>query len=164
MIKALRSNLARSRVNFTGQVLAVALSSCVVAAQTLPNFSGTWEQITSSDPLITGQELTAVQTTTTLAVGHPSPKGGHQIVYNLDGSEARSTLMNIQSVAKVTIQGDKLTIARTDHYPDGRIRENTQVWSLDSAGNLVIDSADGTKGEPATVRKVVYKKRQLIKG
>jgi len=164
LIKSLRSNIARGRVNFAGQGLAVALSSCVVAAQTLPNFSGTWEQITSSDPLITSQELTAVQTTTTLTVGHPSPKGGHQFVYNLDGSEVRSTLMNIQSVARVTIQGDKLTIARTDNYPDGRIRENTQVWSLDSAGNLVIDSADGTKGGPPTVRKVVYKKRLLIKG
>ena len=143
----------------------VAILICVrpAGAQTTPNFSGTWEQVSSSDPTITDQTQTVVQTLTTLTVGHPSPRGGHKFVYKLDGSESRSTLMNIESVAKISVQGDRLTISRIDTYPDGRIRENRQVWSVDPTGNLVIESTDGLKGGVTTTREVVYKKRVPVK-
>ena len=69
-----------------------------------------------------------------LTYGHASSGGGHKFVYKLDGSENHSTLMNIRSVARVSVDGDKLTISRVDTYPDGRVRENTQVWSINATG------------------------------
>jgi hypothetical protein len=103
------------------------------------------------------------QTPTTLTIGHDSGMGGHNFVYKLDGSENRSTLMNIESTARVSVDADKLTINRVDEYPDGRIRETTQVWTLDSEGNLVIEGIDVTRGETPIARKLVYKKRVLLK-
>ena len=50
-------------------------------------------------------------------------------------------------MANVSVKGDTLTIARVDKYPDGRIRENTQVWSLNAEGNLVIEATDGLRSE-----------------
>jgi hypothetical protein len=154
---------SKNRRRLLGLSFGFCLSPAFAAAQVGPNLSGTWEQISSSDPAITGQEQTVIHTPTTLTVGHPSPRGGHKFVYKLDGTESRSTLMNIESVARVSVERDKLTIARIDTYPDGRIRENTQIWSLDPAGNLVIQSTDGLKGGTSTARKLVYKKRTLTK-
>ena len=89
--------------------------------------------------------------------------GGHRFVYKLDGSENHSTLMNIASTARVSVDADKLTINRVDKYPDGRIRETTQVWTLDTEGHLVIEGTDGMRGETPIARKLVYKKRVLLK-
>ena len=142
----------------------IALCAASVSAQTgLPNFSGTWEPISVSDPLATAAVQTVRQTETVLTVGHDSSMAGHKFVYKLDGSENHSTLMNIESTARVSVDGNKLTINRVDAYPDGRIRENRQVWSLDPKGNLVIEATDGTRGETTITRKLVYKKRLLSK-
>ena len=132
------------------------LAATLAVAQTGPNFSGTWEPIGSPS---SGTVQTVVHTKDTLTLGHASEHAGHKFVYKTDGSENRSTLMQVESVARVTVTADGLTIARVDKYPDGRIRENRQVWSLDPAGNLVIESTDGLKGEPPTTRKQVYRKR-----
>jgi hypothetical protein len=154
---------AHTRLALVALSVGIILCSVSAGAQDLPHFSGTWEQIGSSDPAITNQEQTVVHSPTALTIGHPSPRGGHKFLYKLDGTESRSTLMNIESVASVSVHGDKLTISRIDTYPDGRIRENTQVWSLDPGGRLVIESTDGLKGAIPATRKVVYKKRALLK-
>ena len=142
-----------------GIVLCVGIAS----AQNVPNFSGTWEPLRSSDPTATMAVQTVRQTETTLTIGHDSAMGGHKFIYKLDGSENRSTLMNIESTAKVSVASDTITITRVDQYPDGRVRDTTQVWSLDAAGNLVIEGTDGTRGETPINRKLVYKKRVLSK-
>jgi len=135
----------------------------VTAAQPRPNFSGTWEPIGVPEATASAQVQTVVHTKDTLTLGHRSEHDGHKFAYKTDGSENRSTLMNVESVATVTVTPDGLTIARVDKYPDGRIRENRQVWTLDPAGNLVIESTDGLKGEPPTTRKQVYKKRAIAR-
>ena len=140
-----------------GLSLGLALGACLAAAQGKPNFSGTWE------PIQGGAVQTVAHTKDTLRIGHESEGGGHAVAYKTDGSENHSTLMNIKSVAIVSIKGDTLTIARVDNYPDGRIRENTQVWSLDAEGHLVIESKDGLKGEVPTTRRTTYRKRALLK-
>ena len=155
-----RSN---SRPRWVFGLLGVVLCAQLLSAQTPPNFSGTWEPVRSSDPVGTMAVQTIRQTATTLTIGHDSGMGGHKFVYRLDGSENYSTLMNIESRARVSLDTDKLTINRVDEYPDGRIRETTQVWSLDSDGNLVIDGTDRTRGETPIARKLVYRKRVLLK-
>jgi hypothetical protein len=101
-----------------------------------------------------------------LTIGHAASGGGHKFVYRTDGSENPSTLEShlslITSLAKVSVKGDARTIARVDKYPDGRIRENTQVWSLNAAGNLVIESTDRLRGEAPATRTHVYKKLVLL--
>ena len=138
--------------------LAVGLTLCtsITAAQGKPNFSGTWE------PIDGGPVQTVTHANDKLTIGHASEGGGHGFVYKTDGTENHSTLMNIKSVAVVTVNGDTLTIARVDNYPDGRVRENTQQWSLDAEGRLVIESKDGLKGETPATRKTTYKKRGIL--
>ena len=147
--------------------VGVTLSAGLAAVQTLPNFSGTWEPVSSSDPTAPGTTQTVSHTNGTLTIGHASSGDGHKFVYKTDGSENHSALEShgsqIVSVTMVSAKGDTLTLARVDKYPDGRIRENTQVWSLDSAGNLVIEATDGLRGDAPVTRKNVYKNRVLLK-
>ena len=143
-------------------IAGLALCAGFAGAQTTPDFSGTWEPVELSENAISAAVQTVSHTATTLTYGHASSGGGHKFVYKLDGSENHSTLMNIRSVAKVSLGGDRLTISRIDTYPDGRIRENTQVWSIDVTGHLVIDSTDGLKGEKPVARRFVYKKERVL--
>lgn len=142
-----------------GLTVAILVCARVAGAQPAPNFSGTWDPVKADPPGLGGATQTVIHTDTTLTLGHASAGGGHRFVYKLDGSPNHSTLMNVKSVATASVDRGKLTIARVDHYPDGRIRENRQVWSLDSAGNLVIEGTDGLRGETPTTRKTTYKKR-----
>ena len=148
---------------FVGLSLGLALGACLAAAQGTPDFSGTWEQIGAAGGNTSGIVQTVVHKDGTLTLAHASEGGGHRFVYKTDGSESLSTLMDVKSVATVTVKGDALTMVRLSTYPDGRIRENTQVWSLDAEGHLVIESKDGLRGEAPTARKTVYKKRVLLK-
>ncbi len=143
-------------------IAAIALCAGFAGAQTPPDFSGTWEPVELSETAFSAAVQTVSHTATALTYGHASSGGGHKFVYKLDGSENHSTLMNIRSVAKVSVDGDKLTISRVDTYPDGRVRESTQVWSIDATGHLVIDSTDGLKGEKPVARRVVYKKKRIL--
>jgi hypothetical protein len=147
---------------FVGLSVGLALCASMALAQNRPDFSGTWEPIGSA-----GGNSGLVQTVThkdgTLTLAHASEGGGHRFVYKTDGSENHSTLMDAKSVATVTVKGDALTMVRVSTYPDGRIRENTQVWSLNAEGHLVIESKDGLRGETPAVRKTVYKKRVILK-
>lgn len=146
-----------------GLSIGLALCASIVAAQSRPDFSGTWEPVGSAGGSTSGVVQTVIHKDGTLTLGHASEGGGHRFVYKTDGSENHSTLMDVKSVATVTVNGDVLTMVRVSTYPDGRIRENTQVWSLDSEGHLVIESKDGPRGEAPTTRKTVYKKRVLLK-
>ena len=155
--------MARARKLLFIALSIAALWASVASAQTGPNFSGTWEPVGLPEATASAQVQTVVHTKDTLTLGHRSEHDGHKFAYKTDGSENRSTLMNVESVATVTVTADGLTIARVDKYPDGRIRENRQVWTLDPAGNLVIESTDGLKGEPPTTRKQVYRKRTVAR-
>ena len=143
-------------------IAGIALCAGFAGAQTTPDFSGIWEPVELSENAISAAVQTVSHTATTLTYGHASSGGGHRFVYKLDGSENHSTLMHIQSVARVSVDGDKLTISRVDTYPDGRVRESTHVWSLDPSGHLVVDSTDGLKGEKPVARRVVYKKKRVL--
>ena len=103
-----------------------------------PDFSGTWEPVELSETAFSAAVQTVSHTATALTYGHASSGGGHKFVYKLDGSENHSTLMNIRSVAKVSVDGDKLTISRVDTYrtvASGRAPRSGQsmppaIWSL----------------------------------
>jgi hypothetical protein len=139
--------------------VAILFCALILNAQAKPNFSGKWVSIGPADAPI-GLQQTITQDATTLTVGHASEGGGHKVVYRLDGSENSFTTADVHSVARAWWNKDKLEIHRVDNYPDGRVRQNQQVWSLQPNGNLVIESTDGLVGETPTERRTIYKKGQ----
>jgi len=100
--------------------------------------------------------MTVTQTATTLTVERTAGENKNDTVYKLDGTESvnKQTMqgneVEIKSTAK--FDGPKLTIVTKSPAPDGTVRENTAVWTMEG-GNLVIENtnARGTQ-------KRVYKK------
>ena len=151
------------RVVSAGFVVGI-LWAGLAGAQT-PNFSGTWESIASAEAK-DSEVLRVTQTKDTLSARYAVPgsivhNNGVSVsfVYKTDGSANHSTLMDVASVVTVTSKDGQLTLLSVSKYPDGRIRDTTQVWSLDGAGNLVIETKDGLRGEAPERRKQVYRKR-----
>jgi len=156
--------LSRIRVAFASLLIGI-LWAGLAGAQT-PNFSGRWEPVGSPDA--PDSNLTLItHTTDRLSIRDScvSIRGGHYggprmlSVYKMDGSENRSTRMDVESVATATMKDGRLTIVTVSKYPDGRIYDTTEVWSLDSAGDLVIETWDGLRGVAPNSRKQVYRKR-----
>ena len=155
--------MGRMRGATTAGLLIGMLWASLAGAQT-PNFSGTWEAIDSADAK-DPEVLTVTQTKDTLIARYAVPaslshNNGVSVrsVYKTDGSENHSTLMDVESAVTVTSKNGQLTLVSVSKYPDGRIRETTQVWSLDAGGNLVIETRDGLRGEAPESRKQVYRR------
>ncbi|HXT70499.1 MAG TPA: hypothetical protein VN700_12120 [Vicinamibacterales bacterium] len=153
---------------WTSALALIVAAMTTVAAQTKPNFSGSWTRATG--PIITGdgggggrlggggmalgQEFTATQDEKTLAVVQKLPKGGEiKSVYKLDGSKTSNPIVNsggrhdglvstdqaAYRVSKVTWDGDRLVVTTTSSL--GRtVVESRQTWSLDASGALTIES------------------------
>ncbi len=100
--------------------------------------------------------MTVTQTATTLTVERTAGENKTVTVYKLDGTESvnKQTMQGneVEIKSTATFDGPKLTIVTKSPAPDGTVRENTAVWTMDG-GNLVIEStnARGTQ-------KRVYKK------
>ena len=143
------------------------VSGAVVLAQqpptppVKPNFAGTWVQQLPAQGA--GSEQVIKQTDKTLTISHASEGDGHQMVYNLDGTEAQSTMqshgMAIVTVSKVTWNGNRMTITSTSTYEPGRVLDQTMVWSIDDKGQLVIDHTAAMTGLPVETTQIVYRKK-----
>jgi hypothetical protein len=145
----------------------VAAVSCLVAAlaaQQRPNFSGRWVQESPADGA--GQEQIVKHDATTLSTEHGSEGGSHRAVYELDGTTSRNAIgshgSEIITESQASWQDDRLTIASTTTYPDGRRRLATEVWSLDAAGKLVIVFKETIDGKSTSDVKLVYVKRPRV--
>lgn len=142
--------------------LTVILVLGVVShAQTRPNFSGHWVQISPEDGA--GAEQFIKHDATTLATAHDSEGGGHNVTYTLDGSEQRTTMAShdsqIVTISRATWQGNTLVITASTTYPDGRKMTGNDTWSIDAEGHLVIDLDRTLAGQPIKM-KLVHKKIQ----
>ncbi|HXG55227.1 MAG TPA: hypothetical protein VNJ03_07580 [Vicinamibacterales bacterium] len=164
----------------TGLMAAAILSVASMAFAQTPDFSGTWTVDASAMPApmapatppatppagapagrgggrgMMAGPMTVTQTATTLTVARTAGENKIVTVYKLDGTESvnKQTMqgneVEIKSMAK--FDGRKLSIVTKTPAPDGTMRENTAVWTMDG-GNLVIETtnARGTQ-------KRVYKK------
>jgi hypothetical protein len=143
----------RTRNALTAAGLAVLLGTAL-AAQQKPNFSGTWAPADGK-----GREQVVEHTATSLAIGDPESRGGRRFVYKLDGTETRNVTPShagdIVTVSKVSWDGNRIVLSSTTSYPDGRRRDDRQVWSLDAEGRLLVEH---TRGGTAPT-KSVYTKR-----
>jgi len=143
---------------------SVAFALAAPAAQQRPNFSGRW--VLESPREDAGQEQIVRHDATWLSTEHGSEGGGHRAVYKLDGTTSRTVITSHGSETVTTSQAswkdDRLTIASTTMYPDGRRRHATEVWSLDAAGKLVIEFKETIDGKPRADVMLIFVKRKPI--
>ena len=154
-------------------VAALAFIAATVIAQAPPSFAGKWTLV--ADPNAApagggrggmgglGQEATIVQDTGSLTITRTTPVGTFTSTYKLDGSESKNTLnMNgnaIEQVSKAKWDGGKLLVNTTMNF-NGNPVEVSMVMSLDTAGNLVVDTTrpDFQGGGAPITTKMTYKK------
>lgn len=150
-------------------VAALAFIAATVIAQAPPSFAGKWTLV--ADPNAApgggigglGQEATIVQDATSLTITRTTPVGTFTSTYKLDGSESKNTLnMNgnaIEQVSKAKWDGGKLLVNTTMNF-NGNPVEVSMVMSLDTAGNLVVETTrpDYQGGGAPITTKTTYKK------
>lgn len=94
---------------------------------------------------------------------HGSEGGEHNLEFILDGKEHRSTMAShgseIVTLYTATWKGDRLTIVSKSTYPNGNVLDQTQVWSMDAKGQLIIDLTEASTGRPKTSMQIVHKKQ-----
>ena len=141
--------------------LVVCSAAVAMAAQSKPDFTGTWIIVSPAEGA--GQEQEVRHTATTLSKGHASSGDGHHATYKLDGTESRNEITShgepIVTLSKALWDGDKVVITNATTYPDGRKLESKETWSLDSTGRLVIEMSMTMPGMPTQSMTVVHKKK-----
>ena len=141
--------------------LVAASAVAVVAAQQRPNFSGRWVRVNPEEGA--GIEQIVRHEGDVLTTGHGASGGGHHgATYRLDGSENRNVITShgseIVTISTATWSGPELTIVSATTYPDGRRLRQTQVWSIDTEGRLIVQLTERADGqEPVTLRIVLRK-------
>jgi len=148
-------------------VFILAIGSTSLIAQVRPNFTGNW---TVADPsaggvMYLGVAFTAKQEDSTLTVT-PTIHEVHvgetpeqlKAVFNLDGSQSKNPLNRraLNRDSSVTWGGGRLVITITTSDANN-VSTQTQTWSLDASGNLVVDAVLTYQGKSTTSR-AIYKK------
>jgi hypothetical protein len=154
-------------------VATLVIAGASMSAQSKPSFAGKWTMVLDPNAAAAaggrgrgmagglGPELTAIQDEKTLTITTNNPQLGElKTVYNLDGSESKNPInfggQTVDRVSKAKWDGAKLVITTTVSF-NGNPAETIQTWSLDSSGNLVVESSSNITGTPTTT-KVTYKK------
>jgi hypothetical protein len=144
--------------------LAVVLVELHAAAQTRPDFSGTWIPVETTSVRTCNGSLNVTQDARTLRVASTAPAARPE-VYNFDGTEARQsfadtpavaaprpgswTVNTLRSVTRAAWNGDRLVAVThvstrmiwPGNGPGEFDLENTfrRTFSLDASGRLVLD-------------------------
>ena len=164
------------RIISVGTIAMLAFGMNDLVAQVRPNFTGNW---TNADPkaaasaegiMYLGFAFTAEQDDKTLVVTptihqvHRSERPEQlRAVFNLDGSESKNPLIIhrdhlgvVDRTSRVRWDGDKLVLttktADENHGPS-----QTQTWSLDASGRLIVDAIFTYRGN-STTSQATYKK------
>jgi hypothetical protein len=149
----------------------LALAASVLLAQTPPNFAGKWTLVPDTSATAgggrgmggLGQTATIVQDANTLTITRTTQMGEITSTYKLDGTESKNTI-NIQGNAMDQLSTAKwdagtLKIHTTMSFQGNPI-ETSMALSLDSSGNLVVESTrpDFQGGGAPVTTKMTYKK------
>ena len=133
-------------------IAALALSLANVSAQTPTNLAGKWTKLAGQNEFSgLGQEVTIAQDAKTLTVTVITPEGniGSKRAYNLDGTDSKNTVslrsnqqwFSTELVSKVKWDAGKLVITTTLNF-NGHATDSFQTFSIDSTGNLVVESSE----------------------
>ena len=143
-------------------LVAMTLAAAQVSAQPQKrtDFSGQWIQLTPAAG--EGGKQIIKQTDTQLTMHHDSEGSGHSMVFNLDGTDARSSLtshgLELVTVSKAAWTDGKLTITSKTTYSPERVMDQTMVWSIDEKGQFVIDLTQKMTGREIEKQTIVHKK------
>jgi len=142
----------------------LAFSICIVGAvfaQQRPNFTGKWIAISPADA--GGGAQTITHTEAKLSIVHGAEGTDHNLEFILDGKEHRSVMpthgSEIVTLYTATWNGNRLTMLSKSTYPNGNVLDQTQIWSLDAKGQLIIDLTETSTGRPKSTMQIVHKKQ-----
>ena len=149
---------------------AVAVMASSAFAQAKPNFAGTWFIVVDSAAQAQaqaaaagggggggggrggrggggmGQMFAAAQDDKMLTITRTQGENEIKMVYNLDGSESKNTMPGrggnpgMEQVSKATWEGNNLVITRSQPMQDGAMTTIRQIWTVDAAGYLWLET------------------------
>lgn len=153
--------MAHARTAVGLAALVTGLSCLQVLAAQKPDFSGTWVAVSPQD--VAGSEETITQDATTLTRGAPSTGGSQGTRYTLDGSPTRSVIRSrgqeVVTISRASWDQNRLVINESTTYPDGRVRKQRSILSLDADSHLVIEVEETMDGKPSRKAQMVMKRR-----
>ena len=153
--------MAHGRMALSLAALLTCLPLLPLRAAQKPDFSGTWVAVSPQEAV--GSEESITQDATTLTRGHPSSGDGHTARFTLDGSPTRNVVRShgreIVTISRASWDDSRLVINESTTYPDGRVRKQRSVMSLDAGGQLLIDVEEMVDGKPSPRRQVVMKRK-----
>jgi hypothetical protein len=107
-----------------------------------------------------GQRPVVTQDAKTLTVVTMLPSGELKSVYQLDGSESKNPIrildLTIDRVSTVKWDGPRLLFNTTMNF-NGVPVDSAQTWSLNSAGELVVDTLNNAQGKQTTTKRTYRK-------
>jgi hypothetical protein len=134
-------------------VVVAAFGAVGLAAQSKPDFSGTWIGV---GPQQETWELTVKQDGSTLSLKSQPDATEH--TFKLDGSETKMSAPDGKPLlAKAVWEGNKLVV--TINFPEIKQDIRRQTWAMDADGQLVIET-EFLGGKPQAPTKQVLKRRR----
>ena len=98
---------------------------------------------------------------TPLTITRTTQNGEIKLVYNLDGSESKNTVMGrggqTEQVSKATWDGNKLVITTNLQMGDQAVTR-TQTFALDASGQLTVTTSGPGRGGEVMTTTQTYKK------
>ena len=142
-------------------LVLVLLAALGVAAHEPADFSGRWISVRPGDTPGLSKVVTHEGTTLTVIMGAEVGVENKQ-VFVLDGKEHKSVLQSngeIVTLYTATWKGDVLTIVSKSTYPNGKVLDQTLVWSIDPQGQLIVDVTEILAGALKAKVHLVHKKQ-----
>ena len=150
--------------------LSLVVAATTAQAQDKPNFAGSWTIVADPNAAPTGgrggggglgQAATIAQDAKTLTITRTTQNGEIKLVYNLDGSESKNTVMGrggqTEQVSKATWDGNKLVITTNLQMGDQAVTR-TQTFALDASGQLTVTTSGPGRGGEVMTTTQTYKK------
>ena len=137
-------------------VIALSCVATAVVAQERPMFAGVWTPIEGVNPPV---ELVVTQTATRLTA-KAGADSEHVAEYLLDGTE--SVQGDGTGKSRVELAAARMTVTNSFVANGTAVSVQKQVWTIDSQGQLVIETIRERNGE-TVVRKSVYRRKPSIR-
>ncbi len=153
--------MAHARTTIGLAALLTGLPLLPVLAAQKPDFSGTWVAVSPQEAA--GSEETITQNATTLTREHASSGAGHSSRFTLDGSPTRRSVRShgqeIVTISRASWDDTRLVINESTTYPDGRVRKQRSIISLDADGQLLVDIEEMVDDKPSRKVQTVLKRK-----
>jgi len=145
-------------------VVAILMVAAAAAAQTKPDFAGTWKLADAAAPdMYTPTQIVVSQDATVLSVTTTGQMGEFKTTYKLDGTAGPSPLVfdgnTIDRTTKATWSDGKLTLAAASDM-NGQSFEIKSVVSAGPGGTMIVETTfpDFQGGGAPITTKATYKK------